>query len=351
MDNKNVMTYKGERMEETLREYFMSIGFYVARGVKFRFQHQDITDVDLWLYNRISSINRYRINVDIKNKKRPQALERIFWAKGIKEALKLDDCIVATTDNRPVVRSFGLSHGVKVIDGNFMSRIKASIYNRIPEDTFLHMLTAEESRQYATDWREIYESSKSRLISEIDYSGCNSALHDIGYFFEQIITNTISRNLAVRTLYVVISHFLIILDYLINDLNFLDVTSKAERLSDGFKFGNLGKDGINMIVDIAIKISNTSDSTLSGVKAQLDDGNTDIIKEYFSKNEVARNIFKCARELENFAFESNLVSPLEITHESKAIISVLLDFHQIDRKTFFDVFKRYSDPYLDIVMS
>ncbi len=69
---------KGSVAEEALRNYFLSIGYYVARGIKFTFHRFDVTDVDLWLYARNSPLSRERICVDIKNKKTPQALERIF---------------------------------------------------------------------------------------------------------------------------------------------------------------------------------------------------------------------------------------------------------------------------------
>jgi hypothetical protein len=90
---------KGARAEETLRNYFLSMGYFVVRGCKFRYRGFDVTDVDLWLYGRSSALLRERINVDIKNKKTPQALERIFWAKGLQSVLGLDACVVATASN------------------------------------------------------------------------------------------------------------------------------------------------------------------------------------------------------------------------------------------------------------
>src|SRR5205085_8304786 len=103
---------KGDDAEELLREYFLCLNYYVARGVHFTYGGEDITDVDLWLYQRQSPVSRQRINVDIKNKKTPQAIERILWARGLQATLGLDQCIVATTDNRPTVVDFGRDHNV-----------------------------------------------------------------------------------------------------------------------------------------------------------------------------------------------------------------------------------------------
>jgi hypothetical protein len=74
-----------------------------------------VTDVDIWLYSRPSPLTRERANVDIKRKKTPQALERIFWAKGLQQVLSLERCVVATTDTRPDVREFGLGNVIKTV--------------------------------------------------------------------------------------------------------------------------------------------------------------------------------------------------------------------------------------------
>ncbi len=92
---------KGEVMEELLRDYFMQAGYYVVRGVPFVYEGFDITDIDLWLYSRTSSISREITIVDIKNKKTPQAIERIFWTKGLAEAVGAGNAIVASTEKDP----------------------------------------------------------------------------------------------------------------------------------------------------------------------------------------------------------------------------------------------------------
>ena len=119
MENQTEL-FKGELMEEKLRHYFLSNGYYVARGVKYNFEGNEITDIDLFLYGRSSSIARERINVDIKNKKTPKAFERILWAKGLQVLLKFDSCVVATKDTRELIRNYGLKHNTVIFDGNFL---------------------------------------------------------------------------------------------------------------------------------------------------------------------------------------------------------------------------------------
>src|SRR5665648_540774 len=126
---KQTELLKGELMEEKLRTYFLNNGYYVARGVKYNFEGNEITDIDLFLYGRVSSLSRIRTNVDIKNKKSPKAFERILWAKGLQELLDFDNCVVATTDKKDVLRKFGLKHNTIILDGNFPSRIMVLCFN------------------------------------------------------------------------------------------------------------------------------------------------------------------------------------------------------------------------------
>src|SRR6266849_2299227 len=98
---------KGGKIEEVLRECFLDMGFYVVRGARYTYGGIDITDVDLWLYQRASPFSRQRFNVDAKDRRIPHALERVLWAKGLQDCLSLDASIVATTDTRIKVKEFG----------------------------------------------------------------------------------------------------------------------------------------------------------------------------------------------------------------------------------------------------
>jgi hypothetical protein len=88
---------KGAVLEEVLRAYFLRAGFFVVRGVPFRFADEDLTDVDLWLYERPTGASRRVQICDVKYKQRPKAVERIFWTSGLAGALEVDGAYVATT--------------------------------------------------------------------------------------------------------------------------------------------------------------------------------------------------------------------------------------------------------------
>ena len=108
----NISGDKGAVAEEALRAYFCSIGYFVVRSVPFVYKNYEITDVDLWLYVKATSLSAERICVDVKRKRTPQAMERVLWTRGLKDLLGVDRAIVVTTDNRPEIRpTSGLTTG------------------------------------------------------------------------------------------------------------------------------------------------------------------------------------------------------------------------------------------------
>ena len=179
--------FKGELIEEKLRLFFLESGYYVVRGIKYNFKDIELTDIDLFLYGRKSSLSRERINVDIKNKKVPKAFERILWAKGLQGLLRFENCVVATTDKREVVREYGKKHNIIILDGNFLKKLTYVTDNRISEEDILQSLSTIKSYNSFKNqsWNIIYEKSKSRLLDELDFSGFNRTLLTLEYFLKK----------------------------------------------------------------------------------------------------------------------------------------------------------------------
>lgn len=338
MENETTL-YKGELMEEKLRLYFLINGYYVVRGIKYSFENNEITDIDLFLYGRISSLSRERINVDIKNKKSPKAFERILWAKGLQSLLGFENCVIATPEKREVFRKFGKKHGAIVLDGHFLQKLAYENKDRISEEDFLANLAAYTS--YTTfktlTWKIIYEKSKSRLLSELDFSGFNSNLIFLNYFIDKCFDKQ-KVDAALRLTYVILSHSLIILDYLLKDIAFLDQSLRREALNDGFKYGNLGMDGVNKTIEMAIKIARSNISA-NAIKKSMDSPEIDILSDFFSKADVTRSIFPLAIELEKIAYSKKLTLPNDLQPVIKSTLLIFIDFFKIDRKKFFAQFE------------
>lgn len=340
---ENETLSKGELMEELIRSYFIKAGYFVLRGVKFNYKGNEITDVDLYLYGRSSSLTRERINVDIKNKKSPQAFERILWSNGLRELLGFDSCIVATSDKRAVIQTFGRLHNTLILDGTFLSKLKSNPYpNRLYEEDLLLELAKHKS--YKTfknkDWRYIYEDSKSKLLNELDYSGFNSQLLYLKYFLEKTITDIKKISASTRMIFLILAHILITMDFLLKDIAFLDTSEREKRISDGLRYGNLGQDGVNTIISMAVQIS--GNKSANNYLNALDQVPTDILKEFFSKNEYARNLFNLAKNCELIGYHKELVNPEMIDSPLKSILGLFLDYFSIPRKEFFKQYDRAS---------
>jgi hypothetical protein len=329
---------KGAAAEEALRNYFLSIGYYVVRGSKFTFNRFDVTDVDLWLYARNSPLSRERICVDIKNKKTPQALERIFWAKGLQTVLELDSCIVATTDTRPDVSEFGLQHNVKVLDGKFLSRLTKSprsYMERISEEAFLADMDKGSLGRLGGDWRGRYELSKARLLHSLNFDGCNSWLDDIGYLLSQNASGIESW----RLLYASCSHLLIALDFILRDLATADQEQRRQVIERGIRYGVSGQDFTESVGRMAAALVESvaaqpglSQMVQRELRAQAANVKADLLAEFFSKNSASAGLFEVALIFETAAFSPQVPAPSAMAAASQSVIGVLADFCGIDRK-------------------
>lgn len=332
-------TNKGHAIEESLRTYFIGLGFYVLRGVDFSHKFMLTTDIDLWLYNRPSSLTRERINVDIKNKKNPQATERIFWTKGVQTILNLDNCIVATSDKRPLIKEFGDKNNVIVLDGHFLNKVKGkNSKDRFTEEEFLSEIMKESLGRISGDWSEIIRNEKSSLLDSLDYSSCISTIENIKEFFEYSITLPQRKQSACRVSYLFISYFLIKLDYLLKDLAFYDNSARKELLDKGLKFGNFGEEGLQNVINTAKRLTDlTGTQDIDNrIMSEYNELKTDILGEYFSKYEVVNKLFIFAKQFESLAFKKVFDNPDAISVELKSIIGILLDYFKINRNEYFD---------------
>ena len=336
---------KGAKMEEILRNYFLELGYFVVRGAKYKFGGCDITDIDLWLYQRTSIFNRQRFNVDIKSKRSPQAMERILWAKGLQDSLQLDGALVATTDSRTDVRQFGDKNKVVILDGSLLSKLKVRYSNnfkRISEEDFVAHLRDD---RVGEDWWEKIELAKSKLLSQLDFDGCNSHLSDAKFFAEKILTVPHRKEIATRLFYFCVSLSYVAMDFIVREFAFLERQPQIAAFNNGLRYGMLGAEGAEKIFTNAAKIA----SLYTGNKVrplelvkQLQSESlklpVEILSEFLFRSPPTKSLFEYACVFENLAFAKTFEPANSLPTEQRGIISALLDFFQIERKKFFDVF-------------
>tara|TARA_R110002020_G_scaffold78614_2_gene197590 strand:- start:8119 stop:9168 length:1050 start_codon:yes stop_codon:yes gene_type:complete len=337
--------HKGFEMEEKLRNYFLKSGYFVVRGVPFGYKGFDVTDIDLWLYSRESSLARNITIVDVKNKKTPQAIERIFWAKGLAKAVNANNVIVATTDRRKEVKDFGRELEVLVLDGAFISKLSQSdnfLKNRFSDEEFLEAIDNYSLGKLDGDWKGQILKSKSLLSKDIGFDSCNQWLEVARFFAEQTLTKPSQKETALRCFYYSLSLFSIGLDFILKELSFLDHEERLSRLVEGFTFGSKGRAGVTQMLSTSLSLIEQfapegkalSSQVRSKVIADFESLPTNIVGEYFAKSEVAKVIFSIAREFESIAMNRTFKSHSESTIELRGIIGCLLDYWGINRRDF-----------------
>lgn len=337
---------KGMMMEEQLRNYFLKAGYYVVRGVPFVYEGFDVTDIDLWLYSRASSVSREITLVDSKNKKTPQAIERIFWVQGLRIATKATNAIVATTDKRQEVKDFGRDLDVLVLDGNFLNKLTKTndqSNKRLSDEEFFAKINAYTLSKLDGDWRGRVLLSKSLLVKSLSFDSCNEWLAQGRFFAEQSVVRESERETALRCLYLICSFIAISLDYCMKELSFYEQTERSVLIKDGFTYGSAkGSSGLKRVLNIAIGLVEEhandglaiSRQVRASVQQQLDQLNTAILGEYFSKNDVARTLFTSAKEFEQLAMARDFKTHDASSIELRSMLYCLLDYWNIDRVIF-----------------
>lgn len=337
---------KGMMMEEQLRNYFLKAGYYVVRGVPFVYEGFDVTDIDLWLYSRASSVSREITLVDSKNKKTPQAIERIFWVQGLRIATKATNAIVATTDKRQEVKDFGRDLDVLVLDGNFLNKLTKTndqSTNRLSDEEFFAKINDYALSKLDGDWRGRVLLSKSLLAKSLSFDSCNEWLAQGRFFAEQSVVRGSERETALRCLYLICSFIAISLDYCMKELSFYEQAERSVLIKDGFTYGSAkGSSGLKRVLNIAIGLVEEhandglaiSRQVRASVQQQLDQLNTAILGEYFSKNDVARTLFTSAKEFEQLAMARDFKTHEASSIELRSMLYCLLDYWNIDRVMF-----------------
>ncbi|MHB8974277.1 MAG: hypothetical protein ACYC4N_27915 [Pirellulaceae bacterium] len=340
MDKKS--GHKGITAEESLRGYFRSIGYFVVRSIPLCYKRYDVTDVDLWLYVKASTLAAERTCVDVKRRKTPQAMERVLWTKGLKEVLGVDRSIVVTSDNRPETRDFGAAHGVRILQGGFLQRIVSSFSSddRLTEEDLFFLLKTPCIVDAGLEWRAWFRGIKARLLDSLNFDGCNSFLLASKLLLEEYLATGRTSEVSVRLLYTVIAYLFICLDYTARSFVSLDVTGRTSVLTNGFRYGEAGRQRTEEIVQMALQLLADAGKTelfsretlRDEFDRQVSEFPAEVLGEYFAKTESLKSLFSTARSFEELAYAKSLQRPHELLSEQKSIIALLCDLLKLDRK-------------------
>ena len=327
----------------------MRARFFVIRGVPFRFGEEDLTDIDLWLYERPTGTNRRVQICDIKYKQRPKAVERIFWTRGVADALDVDGAYVATTDKRKSLRTVAKKLDIHLIDGTDLQRMQTSHSIYFPErlsDEELIAILRDVDKSFRN--RELQDARVEILSSLSDGFGASSVVRSLeafGRLASQAVTyhpNSAGARAAGRLAYLAAAIVCESLDYVSVDAAFRTMDERRDLLLNAVRYGALGGAEASNMLRLAMRLVEKYDpagkraavAIESGLKRDLEAIPAEIIADQAVKLLRGDLLFEVGRELELACYHKDLPTFDQINTHPKSMLGALLDYASVDRERF-----------------
>ena len=342
------MPTKGHSLEEILRAYFAKAGFFVIRGVPFRFEGENLTDIDLWLYERANGTTRRVQIVDIKYRQKPKAAERLFWTSGIAKALGVDGAVVATTDKRASLRKLAKKLEISLIDGNDLQRIKTSSHlkldHRLSDEEFLAALRSVDRSRRS---RALTSLREDLLKSILEGFGPASAVRSLACFTKlcqltvESHPNSEAAQFSGRLAYLTAAIACESLDLISMEAAFRTLEEKYELLVNAIRYGatdrNEGLRNVNLALELIRQYSpaaNVSNAVDSAVHKDLDRIPAEIIAEQSSRIIQTSDLFEVGRQLERACYSRAAPNFDALETDARSFVGAALDFASVRRAEF-----------------
>jgi hypothetical protein len=335
------MARTGAALEELVRAYFARQGFFALRSVSYRFEDEEVTDIDAWLYGRHSTSVRTRTIVDIKDKRSPKAFERILWARGMQLALGCDRSIVATTDGGEKIVRFAHQQKVALLTKDFLDRLKNKLdtSDRMTLEQFMDNIRTYKDHKQDGDWLRRISDAKSGLISLQGYPAFNKAISSFRFFAERAQTRPHHKEQALRGAYLMAALACIALDSALERIVYEDQGARYRAIAEGVTYGDAGDARVQTSIKTVLEVIANGMANGRVVARQADDTlqrmfqsvRADIIAEYFTKEHNASTLVAVARELDERAHSADLAKSQTLSVEAKSVLGIFADFVQAKR--------------------
>jgi hypothetical protein len=333
-------------LEELLRAYFLRSGFFVIRGVPVTYDGEDLTDVDLMLYERPTGATRSIQIVDIKYKQKPKAVERMFWTRGLVEALDVDGAYVATPDKRPVLRKIADKLDIRIIDGADLQRIRESSSVLFPErmtdeELVVILQAVDQGRK-----DRLLQNARKEILSSLSSGFGVSAVVRALESFSELAGLAVSAHpgsdgaaASGRLAYLSGSIACACLDYVSVDAAFRSIDERRELLLKAVRFGS---DDSTRTLRVAIGLIEkyapgglaTARQVQKGLKADLDAIPAEIIADQAGRLLKEGTLFSVARELEAASYNRLCPNFDQLSTQAKSMVGAFLDYATVKRDAF-----------------
>lgn len=340
---------KGYMLEELLRAYFLRAGMYAVRGVPLQIDGEDLTDIDIWLYERPTGSSRRCQIVDAKSKLRPKAVERLLWTKGVYELLQVDGAYVATTDIRPLLQEISANLGISILDGADLKRMAESekvLYaERLSEEDLDARIKAVDKGRRSKDLQVRYQDLKATLIDHFGPRSVNRSLEHFGIFAQHLVSNYPNSGpaeVALRLTYIAASVVAITLDYTLAKVSFKSVEDRRETILNTIRYGDedesSGMEKIRVAAALVERYAPNgravSQSMLNAIRDDFEKIPAEVIADHLLVQLKGDALFRLARSLEAEGFSRHPRGFDELQLEEKSFLGVLMDFAGLERAQF-----------------
>jgi hypothetical protein len=338
-------TGKGEVAEETLAEYFRAAGFFAVRGIPFRHEGANLTDLDVWLYERGAGVSRRRCIVDSKNKKTPKVVERIFWTSGLRDALDLDVAFVASTSPREETQKIARRVNITLIDVTALNRgggseaIQSS--GRYSKEELDALLATMDKEHESKLWRGNRDDVAASVIMGFGGGTANVGLRAAKFFAEHALAsapNSTTRVIAQRMLFFSIALVGVGLDFIAAQSEFQPLTKRKADLEDTLRYGanpDESKRRLSLASELVRGYLPNGAAIASQLRSRIDDATkampVDIIADVVIKMAGKGHLFEAARALERAAYEKLLSGFSDLGTDARSFAGAVFDFLGLDR--------------------
>jgi hypothetical protein len=339
---------KGLETEEVVRSYFLRAGFFVVRGVKLRNGGDELSDIDLWLYERSATLARRRIIIDIKDNAQPKAAERLFFVKGLAEIIQVEATGVATSDGRRSLRELARKHNVLWIDNADLQRLKTSeklaVSSRITDEMLDDLISQVDASRSSRSVRDAFGSIKSSVADRFGPSCANTAIDGALYFAKLAIKahpSSLPAQVFTRLVYFSSAVAAAALDFSSGDIALRPHAERLASLTSAIRFGEDAKGTAEKlrwaeaaIRDFAPNGAGLAEVVRSRFNEALQSVPAEGLAEVVVKMANSDRLFRAARDLEQAAYTVDLEMFDELSVDARSLLGAILDFTGTDRMLF-----------------
>jgi len=339
---------KGLETEELLRAYFLRAGFFVVRGIKLNHAGDDLTDIDLWVYERSATLARRRTVIDIKDKGRPQAAERLFFIKGLAEVIGVEGAGVATSDPRPRLRELARKHSLLWIDGVDLQRLKAAddfaAMERISEEDLLALTAKLDRSRSSRAFGDALAQIKSATADRFGAASANSALDAAQFYMREALAafpGSEAAEISIRLAYLSVALAAAAFDFASADVALRPQGDRQKSMTDAIRYGEDREGAIQrmrfaeaLIRDYAPNGAAVAQIIKERLASDLKAVPAEDLGEIAAKMSRTNMLFNVARALEHAAYEETLRAFDDLGPDAKSFLGAVLDFTAVDRKGF-----------------